>query len=191
MCIQKEMNVPKNLYNSYGGYYYRNAETILDEAKAVCSKYDLVLTVHDEIVTVGDRYYVKAVATLCDVETGETMTNCAFAREDETKKGMDGSQITGSCSSYARKYALNGLFALDDVKDADTNEQARETKNKDKATKQQVDALLKVYKGDNLTKLLKANNIEKIFDLPKAKATELLKAINEKQKGSKANETNK
>lgn len=120
--IQKTMKVPKNLYNSFGKYHYRNAETILETAKPICSEFGVLLTVSDEIVSVGDKNYIKATAKLYDVESDASIETHGFAREADVKKGMDDSQITGACSSYARKYALNGLFCLDDTKDADTDE---------------------------------------------------------------------
>ena len=113
--IQVELKAPKNLYNKFGRYYYRNAESILEAAKPLCAKYGCTLTVSDEIQLIGNRYYVKATATVQDKD-GSTASVTAFAREDETKKGMDGAQITGTASSYARKYALNGLFCIDDTK---------------------------------------------------------------------------
>ena len=113
--IQQELKAPKNLYNSFGKYKYRNAEGILEAVKPLLN--GLVLLLSDTIKQVGDRYYVEATATLTDGD--DSISVCACAREDETKKGMDGCQITGSCSSYARKYALNGLFDIDDTKDSD------------------------------------------------------------------------
>lgn len=113
--IQKELKAPKNLFNKFGNYKYRNAEGILEAVKPLLN--GLVLLLGDEIELVGNRYYVKATATLTDGE--ESICVSARAREDETKKGMDGCQITGACSSYARKYALNGLFDIDDTKDSD------------------------------------------------------------------------
>jgi len=113
--IQRELKAPKNLYNSFGKYAYRNAEGILEAVKPLLN--GLVLLLSDEIEHIGDRYYVKATVTLTDGE--ESVSVSASAREDETKKGMDGCQITGACSSYARKYALNGLFDIDDTKDSD------------------------------------------------------------------------
>lgn len=115
--IQQELKVPKNQYNSFGGYYYRSCEDILDAVKPFI-KDKLVLTLEDEMVQVGERNYVKATAKLTD--GNEEIKNSAYARESEERKGMDLSQITGATSSYARKYALNGLFAIDDIKDADT-----------------------------------------------------------------------
>lgn len=124
--IQAELKAPKNLYNKFGGYYYRNAESILEATKPLCAKYGCTLTVSDEIQLIGDRYYVKATATIQDKD-GSTASVSSFAREDETKKGMDGAQITGAASSYARKYALNGLFCIDDTKDPDTDEYHNQT----------------------------------------------------------------
>ena len=121
---QGELKAPKNQYNSFGKYSYRSCEDILEAAKPVCAKYGLLLTVSDEIVHEGDRYYIKATAALYDAQGGsdEVMSATAYAREPEAKKGMDDSQITGTASSYARKYALNGLFCIDDTKDADTQD---------------------------------------------------------------------
>ncbi len=115
--IQYELKAPKKQYNSFGKYNYRNAEDILEAVKPLLSKHNATLRLVDEIVSVADRVYVKATAII-QVED-ETLSTTAFAREEDTKKGMDASQITGSASSYARKYALNGLFAIDDTKDAD------------------------------------------------------------------------
>lgn len=120
--VQIELKAPKNQKNSFGGYNYRSCEDILESVKPILEKNKLSMQISDELVQVGDRYYIKATATLLDIEDNSTMSNTAYAREEETKKGMDGSQITGTASSYARKYALNGLFLIDDTKDADTNE---------------------------------------------------------------------
>lgn len=122
LSLQSELKVPKGQFNKFGNYSYRSCEDILEAAKAMCSKYDVILTLSDEIVNVGGRFYVKATAMLKDTETEECVFNTAYAREAETKKGMDESQITGAASSYARKYALNGLLCIDDNKDADTPE---------------------------------------------------------------------
>lgn len=116
--IQQELKAPKNLTNKFGGYRYRSAEGILEAVKPLLGKYQSTLTISDDVLLVGTRVYIKAVATLTN-KSGESVTTTAFAREEETKKGMDASQITGTASSYARKYALNGLFAIDDTKDAD------------------------------------------------------------------------
>lgn len=121
-AVQYEMKAPKNLTNKFGGYNYRNAEGILEAFKPYEKKYGVALVVGDEIVDIGGRIYVKATATFHDTESCEVVSNTAFAREAETKKGMDDAQITGAASSYARKYALNGLFLLDDNKDPDSDE---------------------------------------------------------------------
>lgn len=120
--VQSELKAPKSKYNSFGKYNYRSLEDILEGAKPLLKKHNASLIVADSIEQVGDRYYLKATATFIDTETGETVSNSALARESADKKGMDDSQITGTASSYARKYALNGLFLIDDTKDADTDE---------------------------------------------------------------------
>lgn len=121
MAIQQELKAPKGQYNSFGKYKYRSAEDILEAVKPLCAKYECLLTLSDELLNIGDRYYIKATASISDSKGGGATSVTAYAREDETKKGMDGSQITGTASSYARKYALNGLFLIDDTKDADTD----------------------------------------------------------------------
>ena len=113
--IQQELKAPKNLYNSFGKYSYRNAEGILEAVKPLLN--GLALVINDEPVLIGPRFYIKATVTLTDGE--EEVSAVAYAREDEIKKGMDGCQITGACSSYARKYALNALLMIDDAKDSD------------------------------------------------------------------------
>ena len=117
--IQQNLKAPKSQFNSFGKYHYRSCEDILESLKPLLNEMGCVLTLSDELVNVGDRYYIKATADLIDKEQGR-ISNIAYAREEETKKGMDGSQVTGASSSYARKYALNGLFLIDDVKDSDT-----------------------------------------------------------------------
>lgn len=118
--IQKELKAPKSQYNSFGKYSYRSAEDILEAVKPLCYNNKVVLTLSDDIVLLNDRYYVKACAVLTDIENPEsTIIVNAYAREEEEKKGMDGSQVTGAASSYARKYALNGMFNIDDTKDSD------------------------------------------------------------------------
>ncbi|EHC4099734.1 ERF family protein [Escherichia coli] len=121
--IQQTLNAPKNQRNNFGGYSYRSAEDILEVVKPLLQ--NITLTLNDEIVLIGDRYYVKATATLSDGEDAVCVT--AYAREEESKRGMDASQLTGATSSYARKYALNGLFCIDDAKDPDTDAYAKQT----------------------------------------------------------------
>lgn len=119
ITIQSELKAPKTQYNKFGGYKYRKAEDILEAVKPLLAKQKCTLIITDDIVMVGSRIYVKATATIKN-EKGEYETSTGWAREEETKKGMDGSQITGASSSYARKYALNGLLAIDDNADSDT-----------------------------------------------------------------------
>lgn len=118
ITIQSELRAPKSQYNKFGGYNYRKAEDILEAVKPLLAKQGCTITITDDIVLVGNRIYVKATATIKNGK-GETETTTGFAREEDTKKGMDGSQITGAASSYARKYALNGLLAIDDNQDSD------------------------------------------------------------------------
>lgn len=118
--IQSELNAPKNLYNSFGKYSYRSCESILEAVKPLLQKYEAEVVLTDEVISVGDRIYVKATAIYTCKDDEVIVT--AFAREPQAKKGMDEPQITGTASSYARKYALNGLFLIDDNKDADTDE---------------------------------------------------------------------
>lgn len=123
--VQSELKAPKNQYNSFGKYNYRSCEDILEAAKPLCIANGLLLTVSDEVVQVGDRIYIKATASVTDGEG--TIQTFGMAREAEDKKGMDPAQLTGATSSYARKYALGGLFALDDTKDADaTNKHGKD-----------------------------------------------------------------
>lgn len=173
--IQNEMKIPKNLFNKFGNYYYRNAETILDTAKPICSKNRTTLVVSDEITMIGDRFYIKAIAVLTDWDSDDIITGVAYAREELDKKGMDGSQITGSASSYARKYALNGLFNLDDVKDADSNEQKEEAESKSKpkekmATEFQIDMI--IQKGELIKEKLKELGIKTKADVAKLTMTQ-------------------
>lgn len=116
--IQQELKAPKNQRNNFANYNYRSCEDILEAVKPLCVKYDCLLTISDDIIEVGGRVYVKATARI--QKDSESYCTTAYAREPEGKKGMDESQITGAASSYARKYALNGLFCIDDTKDADT-----------------------------------------------------------------------
>lgn len=132
--IQAKLKAPKKNRNTFGNYNYRSCEDILEAVKPICHQLNCWLMLNDEVVAIGDRIYVKATATLCNAD-GQSISTSAFAREEEAKKGMDGSQITGTASSYARKYALNGLFAIDDTKDADTNEyQGKATESQSKNT---------------------------------------------------------
>lgn len=119
MKIQTELKAPKNQFNSFGKYHYRSCEDITEAVKPLLQTHGASLTLDDTVILVGERYYVQAVARLTDIETGASIYTTAYAREEDNKKGMDASQLTGATSSYARKYALSGLFALDDTKDSD------------------------------------------------------------------------
>ena len=127
MNIQYELKCNKSQYNSFGRYAYRSSEDILEAVKPLLYKYKATLVINDDIVLLGDRFYVKATSKITDIETGEYVESTAFAREDESQKGMSSAQVTGSVSSYARKYSMNALFAIDDNKDADSTN----THNKD------------------------------------------------------------
>ena len=143
--IQQTLNAPKNLTNKFGGYKYRSAETILEAVKPLLKEQGIVITIDDTLEQVGDRYYIKATVSLH--KDNHTIKTQAYAREEESKKGMDGSQITGASSSYARKYALNGMFAIDDTKDSDAT-------NDGKPAVQKPNTL--AAKKDELNKLLES-----------------------------------
>lgn len=117
--VQAALKAPKGQYNSFGKYKYRSCEDIVESVKPLLKQNGLLLTMSDEIRNIDGRFYVSATATIIDIKDGTSVMATAYAREEETKKGMDGSQVTGASSSYARKYALNGLFAIDDNKDSD------------------------------------------------------------------------
>lgn len=194
-AIQAELKAPKGQYNSFGKYKYRSCEDILEALKPLLAKYKCTLRLTDSIYvneSNPSRVYVEATASFTDCEgdhgTYGTVCNVAYAREDETKKGMDGSQITGTASSYARKYALNGLFLIDDTKDADTDEfhetttKGKEPKNEvKKATYGQVQVLSQRYTGANLKHLLEVNHVSSIDELSMEKASELIQRLNSMQ----------
>lgn len=136
--VQSALKAPKGQYNSFGKYKYRSCEDIVESVKPLLKANGLLLTLTDEIVNIADRFYVKATATIIDTDKGETVSVSAFAREEETKKGMDGSQVTGASSSYARKYALNGIFAIDDTKDSDSTNTHGQDAPQQEAPKQEA-----------------------------------------------------
>ena len=194
--IQEELKAPKGQYNSFGKYKYRSCEDILEAVKPLLVKNKLSLQLYDELIVVGEstpttyeetyydkdlkrentrivvtgnqRYYIKATARLLDIEDNSTMENTAYAREDETKKGMDGSQITGTASSYARKYALNGLFLIDDTKDADTDEYHNQNTEQEvkvkKITKEQIKKLGELV--EDIPAMLNYFKLDKIENMP-------------------------
>ena len=178
--IQHELKAPKNQKNTFGGYNYRSCEDILEAVKPLLVKYGVLLTITDEVENIGERYYIKATASLrsCDsiIEAQELIIeNTAYAREAVDKKGMDDSQITGTASSYARKYALNGLFLIDDTKDADTDEHAKQTqKQETKATAKQIEYVKKLV--TDIDGMLKYYKIDKIEDLTSKQASEIIKS---------------
>lgn len=183
--VQSELKAPKGQYNSFGKYRYRSQEDILEAVKPILAKYGLFINVSDEIVMIGERYYIKATATIGD--GANSISTNAYARESAEKKGMDESQVTGTASSYARKYALNGLLAIDDTKDADTDEYAGKTSDKSSegsqqsthrlATPKQVEILKSRYTGDNLAKLLEVNHVCAVEELTMDKASELISKL--------------
>lgn len=127
LTIQTELDAPKKHFNPFGKYYYRSCEDICEGLKPILTEIKATVTLSDAVEMVGNRFYIKATATLYDLESGESISNTAYAREDESKKGMDACQVTGTASSYARKYALGGLLCIDDEKDSDaTNEETKD-----------------------------------------------------------------
>ena len=179
-AIQKNLIAPKGQRNDFGKYNYRSCEDIVKALKPLLDENHCTCFMTNEMEEIGNRVYVKAIVTLVDLESDEKITVTAHAREEVEKKGMDGSQITGASSSYARKYALSGLFMIDNEKDSDaTNEQTKDEQTKDeqterKATPKQIEVLAKKYTGENLEKLLKANNITKLEDLSITTASNII-----------------
>lgn len=207
--IQVELKAPKNQYNSFGNYSYRSCEDILEAVKPLCKKHGCVLTLTDAVKQVGDRYYIEATAILFDVETAEMISSTASAREPQTKKGSDESQITGAASSYARKYALNGLFDIDDTKDADGEEKPTTPAPKPTTPKPVTPApskpmnntvkfisdaqrtrLFAMAKGheDIIRKELEDRNISSTKEIPISSYEEICKKVEEKVKAVESNE---
>lgn len=186
--IQNELKVPKGQRNTFGNYNFRSCEDIMETAKPVCKKHKTTLVVGDTLVQLGDRYYIEAKATLYDLESDTSIINTAYAREEETKKGMDASQITGATSSYARKYALNGLFNIDDNKDADTNEYTKRTKEVSI-----TEDTIKLMEELNLKSVKAGVDLDTICETYKVKSTaqltleQLKNAINKLNKNIKEN----
>ena len=158
--IQAELKAPKSQYNKFGGYNYRNCEDILEAVKPLCAKHEIVPLLSDEIVMIGDRFYIKATAKVTDGK--DEIATTAFARESKDKKGMDESQITGSASSYARKYALNGLFCIDDTKDADFMDNSQSNKQQQPKPQQQPPKEAHVKGYDEFIALQKTKNVPPI-----------------------------
>lgn len=186
--VQTQLKAPKNQYNIFGKYYYRSCEDITEAVKPLLAEENLVMTISDELILIGERYYVKATVTVIDGETGEKHEVHAYAREAESKKGMDESQITGAASSYARKYALNGMFAIDDTKDSDaTNTHEKNENNNQNIDKQTIAAITSFIKRDEKAKniavsFLKTkgfNSFDGLYKLSQAEVDELLDKIKE------------
>jgi len=186
--VQTQLKAPKNQYNIFGKYYYRSCEDITEAVKPLLAEENLIMTISDELILIGDRYYVKATVTVIDGETGEKHEVHAYAREAESKKGMDESQITGAASSYARKYALNGMFAIDDTKDSDaTNTHEKDENNNQNIDKQTIAAITSFVKRDEKAKniavsFLKTkgfNSFDGLYKLSQAEIDELLDKIKE------------
>jgi hypothetical protein len=174
--VQTELKAPKGQYNSFGKYAYRSCEDILEALKPILDKEQLVLVIEDDIEEKANRVYVKATATLTNAENPEEkITTKAYAREEESKKGMDGSQVTGASSSYARKYCLNGLFNIDDNKDSDATNtgDSNASATVEMATSEQV-AKLEELQLRNWCKTKKGKELE---ELTKAEATKLIEVV--------------
>lgn len=199
MKIQSELKAPKGQYNNFGKYNYRSCEDILEAVKPLLAKNACTLVLSDDVKIVGDRIYIKATATITHID-GECISNSAFAREASEKKGMDDSQITGTASSYARKYALNGLFCIDDTKDADTDEyKNQQQSNNNSAAKQKgyivnVMSYITPEQGAEIKNLLpvagmteedlcKAYKIKSLSQLPANKFEATVKRLKEKANG--------
>ena len=174
--VQSELKAPKSQYNSFGKYKYRSCEDILEALKPILNKNKATVIISDDILFVEGRHYIKATVKFIDTENGEMVENSALAREDEVKKGMDSSQITGSVSSYARKYALNGMFAIDDTKDSDSTNTHGVEPDKPESAKlsaKQVGRLLAIglkagIKEPDIKKVIKSEfGKDKIEDLNK------------------------
>lgn len=155
--IQTELKAPKSQFNKFGGYNYRNCEDILEAVKPICAKHEIVPLLSDEIVMIGDRFYIKATAKVTDGK--DEIATTAFARESKDKKGMDESQITGSASSYARKYALNGLFCIDDTKDVDFMDNSQSNKQQQPKLQQQPPKETHVKGYDEFVALQKTKKV--------------------------------
>ena len=185
--IQSEIKAPKGQMNKYGNYKYRSCEDILEAVKPLLAEQELAILISDEIILVGERYYIKATATLTDGKGEISVT--AFAREEEKKKGMDASQLTGSTSSYARKYALNGLLAIDDTKDSDSTNTHDKTEKKKMIQTDQlniiIDLLAAIGDKDLEQKMLKGYKVKTIEELDFVEASGAVKRLQEIAGGDK------
>lgn len=189
--IQNELKAPKSQWNSFGKYNYRNAEDILETAKPLLKKEGVILTLTDEIVLIGNRYYVKSTATVKYAD--ESIAVSAYAREEENKKGMDGSQVTGASSSYARKYALNGLFLIDDTKDSDftnDNQVKNNTTQLNKLSEEQIKRLYTIgnkagYDSKKMDELVKKKYRKDTKSLTQEEYKYICESLEKNQGGKK------
>lgn len=180
MTVQQNLKAPKNQYNSFGKYKYRSCEDILEGLKPCLKEVGATVTIQDEIVEIGSRIYVKATATFTDID-GAFVQNTAYAREPETKSGMDLAQLTGATSSYARKYALNGLFMIDDTKDADTDESKNESDSRSKTKKAEVEKqIISQAKADAIKQKCVNDNLDVNYILTKCHV-KAIEELTEKQ----------
>lgn len=185
IAIQSELKCNKSQYNSFGKYSYRSCEDILEAVKPLLKKHGCALMLRDSIENIGDRFYVKADALLYG-EDGVLIGNAvAYAREDETKKGMDGAQVTGASSSYARKYALNGLFCIDDTKDADaTNKHGKGDSADDNSLSPNQLKVISGYPEATLKWICDNYKVDGIVNLTRDQAAEIITAVNKKRGAS-------
>ena len=182
--IQNELTVNKDLYNSFGKYSYRSCESILEKVKPLCKKHGVSLRITDEIKLIGNRYYIEATAHIANMESGAEIEVKAYAREAEEKKGMDESQITGSASSYARKYALSGLFALDDGKDADSDDNTKKAiMEKEASAEKQANPITEEDKKEMAKMNIKIENLAKYLQCKPEDIThdQIVKAVRSKK----------
>lgn len=183
LSVQSELKCSKSQHNSFGNYNYRSCEDILEALKPFLNKNKATVILSDSIEFINDRHYVKAVASFIDIETGDTLTASAFAREALSKKGADESQITGTASSYARKYALNGLFLIDDTKDADTDENKIEADERAKseklATEAQIEELIEHVnaKGKGINGILTKYKVNDLSELTQSQIKHCINLI--------------
>ena len=190
--IQSELKAPKSQYNNFGKYSYRNCEDILEALKPLLKENKATVFISDDVVFIEGRFYIKSTVTFVDVETGDKIVNTAYAREEESKKGMDVSQVTGASSSYARKYALNGMFAIDDTKDSDftnQNESKSSIKPSNGLTESQIKRLFAIANKVNISSedvkivVAKSYGIHDIKKMNKQQYDEICERL--EKKGSK------
>lgn len=175
IAIQQELKAPKGQYNSFGKYKYRSCEDILEAVKPLLVEHGCLLTITDTLEQLGERYYVKATATICTPDGSYSVS--AYAREADAKKGMDESQVTGTASSYARKYALNGLFLIDDTKDADTDENTAMRQDAPMATEKQINFLKKLGRDSDENAAYIKERVKAWDQLTMHDATEIIGAL--------------